>query len=184
MKHTLWLLFAVAVLASAQDYAHLADVEQSAYNHEDVELGRHCYVVTAVNVPGFESDQSNEACETRAAGGSISLTWTPPTENTDGSPLTDLAGYRVYQRVESISVPAPPENLMVLEGQETAYTLQRSEDRMALVPVGVVAPGVMCDGSQSVRDANGVTAYVVPRDSVQWAGVTRTTVAFAQCSEG
>jgi hypothetical protein len=28
--------------------------------------------------------------------GSATLSWTPPTENTDGSPLTDLAGYRVY----------------------------------------------------------------------------------------
>lgn len=24
------------------------------------------------------------------------MTWTPPTQNTDGSPLTDLAGYRVF----------------------------------------------------------------------------------------
>ncbi len=28
--------------------------------------------------------------------GSALLTWTPPTENTDGSPLVDLASYRVY----------------------------------------------------------------------------------------
>ena len=28
--------------------------------------------------------------------GSATLTWTPPTQNTDGSPLTDLAGYRIY----------------------------------------------------------------------------------------
>ena len=28
--------------------------------------------------------------------GSATLTWMPPTENTDGSPLTDLAGYVVY----------------------------------------------------------------------------------------
>jgi hypothetical protein len=27
---------------------------------------------------------------------SIQFTWTPPTTNTDGSPLTDLAGYHVY----------------------------------------------------------------------------------------
>ena len=26
------------------------------------------------------------------------LTWTAPTTNSDGSPLTDLAGFRVYQR--------------------------------------------------------------------------------------
>ncbi len=29
------------------------------------------------------------------AGGSATLSWTPPTTNTDGSPLTNLAGYRV-----------------------------------------------------------------------------------------
>lgn len=31
-----------------------------------------------------------------AATGSATLSWTPPTENTDGSPLDDLAGYSVY----------------------------------------------------------------------------------------
>jgi hypothetical protein len=30
------------------------------------------------------------------ASGSATLTWQPPTQNTDGSPLTNLAGYRVY----------------------------------------------------------------------------------------
>jgi hypothetical protein len=30
------------------------------------------------------------------ASGSATLSWTPPTLNTDGSPLTNLAGYRVY----------------------------------------------------------------------------------------
>ena len=30
------------------------------------------------------------------ATGSATLTWTAPTENTDGSPLTDLAGYKIY----------------------------------------------------------------------------------------
>jgi hypothetical protein len=30
------------------------------------------------------------------ATGSAMLTWNPPTQNTDGSPLTDLAGYKVY----------------------------------------------------------------------------------------
>jgi hypothetical protein len=29
------------------------------------------------------------------ASGSAMLSWTPPTQNTDGSPLTDLAGYRI-----------------------------------------------------------------------------------------
>ena len=30
------------------------------------------------------------------ATGSATLTWNPPTQNTDGSPLANLAGYRVY----------------------------------------------------------------------------------------
>ncbi|MDP9012391.1 MAG: fibronectin type III domain-containing protein [Pseudomonadota bacterium] len=28
--------------------------------------------------------------------GSATLSWTAPTENTDGSPVTDLAGYHIY----------------------------------------------------------------------------------------
>ena len=33
---------------------------------------------------------------TVAFGAEATLTWTPPTQNTDGSALTDLAGYRIY----------------------------------------------------------------------------------------
>ncbi len=33
---------------------------------------------------------------TQSATGSATLTWTPPTANTDGSPLTDLTGYKIY----------------------------------------------------------------------------------------
>ncbi len=33
--------------------------------------------------------------------GSATLSWTPPTQNTDGSPLTDLAGYKIYYGTES-----------------------------------------------------------------------------------
>jgi sporulation protein YlmC with PRC-barrel domain len=33
---------------------------------------------------------------TAVATGSVTLLWTPPTRNTDGSPLTNLAGYKVY----------------------------------------------------------------------------------------
>ena len=48
-----------------------------------------------------------------AALGSVTLTWTPPTLNTDGSQLTDLDGYRVYYGTDpnnlasSISVDNP-----------------------------------------------------------------------------
>ena len=32
----------------------------------------------------------------QAALGSVTVSWTPPTENTDGSALTNLSGYRIY----------------------------------------------------------------------------------------
>jgi hypothetical protein len=31
-----------------------------------------------------------------ATAGAITLTWVPPTDNTNGSPLTDLAGYHIH----------------------------------------------------------------------------------------
>lgn len=35
-------------------------------------------------------------CTTVGASGTAKLEWVPPTQNDDGSPLTDLAGYTVY----------------------------------------------------------------------------------------
>ena len=32
----------------------------------------------------------------QTALGSLTLSWTPPTTNTDGTTLTDLSGYRIY----------------------------------------------------------------------------------------
>lgn len=35
----------------------------------------------------------------------VTLSWTPPTQNTDGTPLTDLAGYKIYQGTTSGTYP-------------------------------------------------------------------------------
>jgi hypothetical protein len=37
---------------------------------------------------------------TATAMGSATVQWQPPTDNTDGTPLTDLAGYRIYYGVD------------------------------------------------------------------------------------
>ena len=39
------------------------------------------------------------------ASGSATLSWTPPTQNSDGSPLTNLASYRVYFGTSSGTYP-------------------------------------------------------------------------------
>ena len=47
------------------------------------------------------------------ASGSVTLSWTPPSQNVDGTPLQDLAGYRVYYSqapwgwTSSLNVPDP-----------------------------------------------------------------------------
>jgi len=62
---------------------------------------------------------ASRAVEARAntVRGSVTLSWTPPTANTDGSRLSDLAGYRIYygtskeyfQRVIEINDPGATE---------------------------------------------------------------------------
>jgi hypothetical protein len=48
-----------------------------------------------------EESADNDAQEGSGTTGAVTLSWTPPTSNADGSALTDLAGYRiVYGRDE------------------------------------------------------------------------------------
>lgn len=35
------------------------------------------------------------------ASNAVSLNWSPPTENTDGTPLTDLSGYNIHYGTQS-----------------------------------------------------------------------------------
>ena len=46
----------------------------------------------SATLPAFSVTVSQPAAST----GSVTLNWTPPTQNTDGSSLTDLAAYRIY----------------------------------------------------------------------------------------
>lgn len=58
---------------------------------------------------------------TAVANGAVELTWTAPTENVDGSPLTDLAGYKIYwgtqpgELTNSITIDNPAVVTYVLE---------------------------------------------------------------------
>lgn len=57
--------------------------------------------------------------------GSVTLTWTPPTENTNGSALTNLAGYRIYYGTSSSSL---------------SQTIQVSNPGTASYVIGNLAP--------------------------------------------
>ena len=53
--------------------------------------------------------------------GAVTLTWLPPTQNADGSPLMDLAGYRIYygrtpgQLNQSVTIKSPGITSYVIE---------------------------------------------------------------------
>ena len=53
-------------------------------------------VITATDGTASVNLQSFSIEVTDVGLGSITLNWTPPTQNEDGSTLTDLAGYRIY----------------------------------------------------------------------------------------
>ena len=71
---------------------------------------------------GSETDSmSFSVTVNQVATGSVTLSWTPPQENTDGSALTDLAGYTIYYGTrsgdysESIRVDNPGLTTYVVE---------------------------------------------------------------------
>jgi hypothetical protein len=56
---------------------------------------------------------------TRTVTGSATLSWTAPSQNTDGSALTELAGYRVYHGTSAIALN---EMIQVPGAGTTTYT--------------------------------------------------------------
>ncbi len=55
-----------------------------------------------------------------AANGTVALTWTAPTQNTDGSALTDLAGYTIYYGTSSGNLN---NSVSVNSAAKTSYTV-------------------------------------------------------------
>lgn len=80
--------------------------------------------ITATNVGGSSSigpfTIAINAAPASPATGSATLSWTIPTENTDGSPLTNLAGYHIYY---GATAGAWTSTITVLEATETSYVV-------------------------------------------------------------
>ena len=73
-----------------------------------------------------EDDNCSSPCVSQLDSGTVLVSWIPPTENTDGSPLIDLAGYRVYYGTSpgnynfSETVNNPGLSSVVVEGLATS----------------------------------------------------------------
>ena len=57
--------------------------------------------------------------------GDVTLTWTPPTTNVDGSPLTDLAGFKIYYGTSSSSYT---QTINLADPAATGYTVTNLTD--------------------------------------------------------
>lgn len=59
--------------------------------------GSYSNIVISVSDGKAQASLSGYTLTVQQVGtGSATLSWNPPTQNTDGSPLTDLAGYKIY----------------------------------------------------------------------------------------
>jgi hypothetical protein len=56
-----------------------------------------------------------------ASNGAASLTWTPPTQNTDGTTLTNLAGYRI---VYGVSATQLTQTIQVTNAGMSSYVVE------------------------------------------------------------
>lgn len=96
--------------------------------------------------------------------------------------INTVNGESAYSEQVSISfdtVPSPPTNLVVSSSNLTAYTLSITKDILLTYPVGSVEEGTECNYDMNV---NGL--YLVPYDSVTFAGGADATVVFAECGTG
>jgi len=57
---------------------------------------------------------------TQIAPGSVQLSWTPPTQNTDDSALSNIAGYRIYYGTD----PNQLDQLIIVDKAATSYVVE------------------------------------------------------------
>jgi hypothetical protein len=78
----------------------------------------YCVVAGAVCVPNEDGN-----AEDGGAPNTVTIRWTAPTKNSDDTPITNLAGYRIYSGTTKVDGSAPSANelgLLKLIGDKTA----------------------------------------------------------------
>ena len=119
------------------------------------------------------------------SAGILDATWTAPTTNTDGSPLTDLASYRVYYGTASAPCPgssflqvisstsSPPPNQTV-----TARLTGLTTGTLYFVAVTAVDSGGMESACSAVASAPARIDFAVsPTGTVNFGSVNLGTFA-------
>jgi len=86
-------------------------------------------------------------------------------ESVDALLLED-GGYLLFETDEPLTVT-----------DLTAFYVIAQRDKFVMLAVGNVPAGTACDETQPV-----VGHYVVPRDTVTWAGTVQPEVVVAKCS--
>jgi hypothetical protein len=85
---------------------------------------------------------------TQVALGSAALSWTAPTQNTDGSPLTDLAAYKIYY---GNSPGSYPNQIQIDNPGITTYVVENLvPDTYFFVATSINSMGIESDFSNSV----------------------------------
>lgn len=145
-----------------------------------------------------------------AQAGEVPVTWKAPTQNCDGTPLTNLAGYRLRWGTGLVELPAsalshtipnlPPGNWWVSiaafnsTGQESEFVSATS----AVTELKTIAPDVYTIvkrtdrfvllkvgtaplGTSCLADQTINGHYAVPRSSVAWSALVRPDIVVALC---
>jgi hypothetical protein len=71
----------------------------------ETDVGVHESITISATDGNIETSLPPFSIAVGSATGSVTLSWTPPTENEDGSPLMDLAGYWIYWQKGADSDP-------------------------------------------------------------------------------
>lgn len=93
-----------------------------------------------------------------AGDGSVEVNWTPPTQNTDGSPLQDLTGYKLYHATTSAGLASA--SPIILPPSST-YTINN-------LPAGPLYVGLKATNAQGIDSVMSNVANInvlVPSDA-------------------
>jgi len=185
----------VAQLGGKLVRTYTADVTDGTLTVAFVDGGPDDPMYSAIEVTPATGPVPPDPIPPTGATGSLTVRWTPPTQNTDGSTLTDLAGYRIYYGTaatdlsRTATVSNPGLVAYVLDGLTagtwyvamTAYSPGGESDRTATASASVAPPVTpVCTTPQPAVQTRPVqcTAPLVG----EWQQtLTYTQVAYPTC---